>query len=246
MRWSAKPIQPIYHIWRTAAGSIVAHRCRSTDGGGPILITSWYQFTKDPDVWSGKWVLAGFGEFWISAGFKSRISGNIIPDPRYLAYLAFVAKTSAGGASRTPWSLETRLFLCHLAGPGAVFHGFSPIKLKTKCLEGFHIPNLPFVEAKLPPKTIQTSSTSKNHPTTIPKKPKTHHTCIFSSHFPAIFWGGLPALRLTAGEWRSLRRAGRDPGLCDPSLAHSSAQSGGTAGGGMGMGEDEYITVIYI
>lgn len=81
MRWSSKPIQPIYHIWRTAAGSIVAHRCRSTDGGGPILSTSWYQFTKDPDVWSCKWVLAGFGEFWISAGFKSRISGKIIPDP---------------------------------------------------------------------------------------------------------------------------------------------------------------------
>lgn len=63
------------------------------------------------------------------------------------------------------WSGFPRVF-------AVVFQWSRMIKLKIKCSEGFHIPNLPFVEAKLPPKTIQTSSTSKNHPTTIPKKPK--------------------------------------------------------------------------
>ena len=255
MRWSAKPIQPIYHIWRTAAGSIVAHRCRSTDGGGPILSTSWYQFTKDPDVWSGKWVLAGFGEFWISAGLKSRISGKIIPDPRYLWHIWHsLPKHLQVGPPELPEAWKQGFFFATwLDLERLVFHGFSPLffkdpewsNSKSSVLKGSTSP----ISTLLKPNSHQKTSkhhqhASKNHPTTIPKT-KNDHTCICPAYFPAIFWGRLPALRLTAGEWRSLWRAGGDPGLCDPSLAYPSAQSGGTAGGG-GDGHGGGWIYIYI
>ena len=34
-----------------------------------VVLSSAHQITKDPDVWSFKWVLIGFHQFWISAGW---------------------------------------------------------------------------------------------------------------------------------------------------------------------------------
>jgi hypothetical protein len=82
------------------------------------------------------------------------------------------------------WSGFPRVF-------AVVFQRSGMIKLKIKCFEGFHIPNLPFVEAKLPPKTIQTSSTCIKKPSNNysknQKRSHMHMSEIFSSHFPAIF-----------------------------------------------------------
>ena len=197
MRWSAKP-HPTHLSHLANSGRI---HCR------PQMQKHWWRWSYPQHIMisihQGSRRLkrqVSFGWFWRVLDFcRFQISNfreNHSRSKIFVAYLAFVAKTSAGGASRTPWSLETRLFLCHLAGPGAVgfprvfaavFQRSRMIKLKIKCFEGFHIPNLHFVEAKLPPKNIQTSSTCIKKPSNNysknQKRSHLHMSGIFSSHF---------------------------------------------------------------